>query len=136
MRAPTRVHIRVRTREMEFNEKTYGFVCILLQFGIRSCYHEHLEIIIIRVVLAVTVQVMCSYITLPLYALVTQMGSHFKSAVLVQQTANAIKQWHAEVRQKRKKQPQHESSTSSTHDTHDSSWSTSSHYGRDHNNSS
>ncbi|XP_031387617.1 MLO-like protein 3 isoform X1 [Punica granatum] len=112
------------------------FIWVTLQFGIRSCYHEHLEIIIIRVVLAVMVQVMCSYITLPLYALVTQMGSHFKSAVLEQQTANAIKQWHAEVRQKRKKQPQHESSTSSSHYTHDSSLSTSSHNGRNHNNSS
>ncbi|GLU19019.1 hypothetical protein SLE2022_352890 [Rubroshorea leprosula] len=52
----------------------------------------------------VTVQVMCSYITLPLYALVTQMGSNFKSTVLEKETANTIKQWHAVVRQKRKKQ--------------------------------
>lgn len=32
------------------------------------------------------------------------MGSNFKSAVLEQQTANVIKQWHATVKQKRKKQ--------------------------------
>ncbi|XP_030447750.1 MLO-like protein 3 [Syzygium oleosum] len=80
------------------------FIWITLQFGIKSCYHEHLEIIIVRAVLAVTVQVLCSYITLPLYALVTQMGSQFKSAVLEEQTANVIKQWHAGVREKRKKQ--------------------------------
>ncbi|KAF8039806.1 hypothetical protein BT93_B2115 [Corymbia citriodora subsp. variegata] len=80
------------------------FIWVTLQFGIKSCYHEHIEIIIIRAVLAVTVQVLCSYITLPLYALVTQMGSQFKSAVLEEQTASVIKQWHAGVREKRKKQ--------------------------------
>ncbi|XVE79073.1 hypothetical protein DITRI_Ditri14bG0028500 [Diplodiscus trichospermus] len=80
------------------------FVWVTTQYGIKSCYHEHKEIIAIRVVLAVTVQVVCSYITLPLYALVTQMGSNFKSAVLEEQTAKAIKQWHAGVKQKQKKQ--------------------------------
>ncbi|THG23302.1 hypothetical protein TEA_008600 [Camellia sinensis var. sinensis] len=54
----------------------------------------------------VAVQVLCSYITLPLYALVTQMGSQFKSKVLEEKIANIIKQWHAEVRVKRKKQEQ------------------------------
>ncbi|KAF7846466.1 hypothetical protein BT93_L4299 [Corymbia citriodora subsp. variegata] len=49
----------------------------------------------------VTVQVLCCYITLPLYALVTQMGSHFKSKVLEDQMADIIKQWHAEVRERR-----------------------------------
>ncbi|KAJ0477015.1 hypothetical protein HanHA300_Chr13g0483671 [Helianthus annuus] len=51
----------------------------------------------------VFVQVMCSYITLPLYALVTQMGSTYKSAVLEDQTIHVIKQWHKEVKQKRRK---------------------------------
>nr|AWN06646.1 MLO protein 10 [Rosa odorata var. gigantea] len=83
------------------------FIWVTLQFGIHSCYHEHIEIIIIRVVLAVVVQVMCSYITLPLYALVTQMGSNLKStAVLEEQTTKVIKQWHADVKQKRKKSRQ------------------------------
>lgn len=79
------------------------FIWVTLQFGINSCYHEHVGIIIVRVVLAVTVQVICSYITLPLYALVTQMGSSFKKAVLEEETANAIKQWHAGVREKMRK---------------------------------
>ncbi|RXH83700.1 hypothetical protein DVH24_005953 [Malus domestica] len=79
------------------------FIWVTMQFGIHSCYHEHIYIIIVRVVLAVTVQVMCSYITLPLYALVTQMGSNFKSAaVLEEQTTNVIKQWHADVKRRRK----------------------------------
>ncbi|EEF36041.1 Protein MLO, putative [Ricinus communis] len=79
------------------------FVWVTFQFGITSCYHEHTEIIAVRVVLAVTVQIICSYITLPLYALVTQMGSEYKSAVLEEETAKVIRHWHAEVKQKRKK---------------------------------
>ncbi|KAJ8751367.1 hypothetical protein K2173_016563 [Erythroxylum novogranatense] len=79
------------------------FVWITLQFGIKSCYHENPGIIAIRVALAVTIQVLCSYITLPLYALVTQMGSQYKSAVLEEQTASILKKWHAEVKRKKKK---------------------------------
>ncbi|ESR37857.1 MLO-like protein 3 [Citrus sinensis] len=79
-------------------------VWVTWQYGIKSCYHTRKVIIIIRVVLAVMVQVTCSYITLPLYALVTQMGSTFKRAALEEQTSNVIKQWHSRVRQKRKTQ--------------------------------
>ncbi|PON53981.1 Mlo-related protein [Parasponia andersonii] len=88
------------------------FVWVTWQFGISSCYHERTEIIVIRVVLAVTVQITCSYITLPLYALVTQMGSNFKRAVLEEHTVRAIRQWHSEVKQKRKKNH----TSQSTHD--------------------
>ncbi|KAI6674964.1 hypothetical protein NL676_002870 [Syzygium grande] len=77
------------------------FIWVTVLFGVGSCYHEHTVIIVTRVVLAVTVQVLCCYITLPLYALVTQMGSHFKGKVLEEQLANVIKQWHAEVRERR-----------------------------------
>lgn len=81
------------------------FVWVTFEYGIKSCYHQHIWIIVIRVVLAVVVQVICSYITLPLYALVTQMGSQFKMAALEEQTVNALRQWHSEVKEKRKKQP-------------------------------
>lgn len=80
------------------------FIWVTIQFGFNSCYHERIAIIITRIVLAVAVQVICSYITLPLYALVTQMGSNFKSKVLEEQMANIIRQWHADVRERRRKQ--------------------------------
>ncbi|KAG7950102.1 hypothetical protein I3843_13G094700 [Carya illinoinensis] len=80
------------------------FVWVTWQYGIKSCYHENIEIIVVRVALAVTVQVLCSYITLPLYALVTQMGSQFKSRVgLEGQTVHAINQWYAEARERKKR---------------------------------
>ncbi|KAL4296786.1 hypothetical protein GQ457_12G030530 [Hibiscus cannabinus] len=48
----------------------------------------------------VVVQVMCSYITLPLYALVTQMGSTMKRSIFDEQTSKALKQWHKKAAQK------------------------------------
>ncbi|OMO73511.1 Mlo-related protein [Corchorus olitorius] len=80
------------------------FIWVSIQFGFDSCYHEHTPMIITRIVLAITVQVLCSYITLPLYALVTQMGSKFRNKVLSDQMAKLIKQWHTGVRERRKKQ--------------------------------
>ncbi|KAK3206037.1 hypothetical protein Dsin_020083 [Dipteronia sinensis] len=97
------------------------FVWVTFQYGIHSCYHERTDIIIIRLVLAVTVQVMCSYITLPLYALVTQMGSTFKSAVLNEKTSNALKQWHAGAKNRKKKQ---QDISKSVHDTSSTSSTT------------
>ncbi|KAE8731595.1 Auxin response factor 4 isoform 1 [Hibiscus syriacus] len=84
------------------------FVWVTTQYGLESCYHEHREIIVTRVVLAVTVQVICSYVTLPALCSCdpSKMGSNFKRAVLEVQTANAIKEWHAGVKLKRKKQRQ------------------------------
>ncbi|KAI3870014.1 hypothetical protein MKX03_002046 [Papaver bracteatum] len=72
------------------------------EFGLRSCYHNKIELIILRIVLAMTVQVLCSYITLPLYALVTQMGSHYKKTTLEEQTTKLLKAWHEDVRKKQR----------------------------------
>ncbi|KAG6769817.1 hypothetical protein POTOM_025482 [Populus tomentosa] len=83
------------------------FIWVAIQFGLESCYHDNTAFIVTRVVLAITVQVICSYITLPLYALVTQMGSQFKSKVLEEQVANIIKERHAEARERGKKQDQY-----------------------------
>ncbi|KAF6134659.1 hypothetical protein GIB67_002060 [Kingdonia uniflora] len=79
-------------------------VSSFIEFGLHSCYHENTMIIVTRLVLSVAVQFLCSYITLPLYALVTQMGSQYKRAVLEAQTVNALRQWHTDVKQTRKRQ--------------------------------
>ncbi|KAH6810413.1 Seven transmembrane MLO family protein [Perilla frutescens var. frutescens] len=104
----TLLHFTLFMNAFEFS----FFIWVTWQFGIHSCYHENVEIIVIRVVLAVMVQVLCSYITLPLYALVTQMGSKYKSAILEEHTIHAIKQWHANVKKKRKMDQSNHSSPS------------------------
>lgn len=99
----TLLHFTLFMNAFEFS----FFIWVTLQYGIKSCYHDKVAVIVIRVVLAVIVQVLCSYITLPLYALVTQMGSQFKAAALEEHTAKAIKKWHKDVKQKRKKHHHH-----------------------------
>nr|AAC69142.3 hypothetical protein [Arabidopsis thaliana] len=80
-------------------EITY-FFWIWYEFGLRSCFHHHFALIIIRVALGVGVQFLCSYITLPLYALVTQMGSTMKRSVFDDQTSKALKNWHKNAKKK------------------------------------
>ncbi|KAE8729063.1 MLO-like protein 7 [Hibiscus syriacus] len=80
-------------------EITY-FFWIWYEFGLKSCFHEDFTLITIRVCLGVVVQFICSYITLPLYALVTQMGSTMKRSIFDEQTSKALKQWHKKAAQK------------------------------------
>ncbi|KAK4434107.1 MLO protein1 [Sesamum alatum] len=72
------------------------------EFGITTCFHEKLFAILIRVSLGVALQILCSYITFPLYTLVTQMGSHMKKSIFEEQTAKALKKWHQAAKQRKK----------------------------------
>lgn len=64
------------------------------EFGLKSCFHEHLEDRIIRVSMGILIQILCSYVTLPLYALVTQMGSTMKPTIFNEKVATALRNWH------------------------------------------
>ncbi|XP_075506342.1 MLO-like protein 6 [Primulina tabacum] len=70
------------------------FVWTTYEFGLRSCFHEHVEDIIIRISMGVLIQILCSYVTLPLYALVTQMGSSMRPTIFNERVATALKNWH------------------------------------------
>ncbi|CAN0906958.1 MLO-like protein 8 [Linum grandiflorum] len=76
------------------------FLWIWYAFGLKSCFHASLELAILKVSIGVGVLLLCSYITLPLYALVTQMGSNMKKAVFDEQTSKALKKWHMAVKKK------------------------------------
>ncbi|XP_062200871.1 MLO-like protein 9 [Phragmites australis] len=107
-------------------EITY-FFWIWYEFGLRSCFHDNFELIIARVCLGAVVQFMCSYITLPLYALVSQMGSQMKKTIFDEQTAKALKKWHkAAVKKKHQKEssqdPSETPSTDTTATTEASQW--------------
>ncbi|PIA38589.1 hypothetical protein AQUCO_02700063v1 [Aquilegia coerulea] len=124
------------------------FIWISYEFGLKSCYHENIEIITTRVVVAVIVQVLCSYITLPLYALITQMGSQYKSTILDEQTANLMKNWHRGAKRNLKKHEKnhqqeeqshfpsssHYVADSSNHQQEQSHFPSSSHYEADSSN--
>ncbi|TXG73877.1 hypothetical protein EZV62_002456 [Acer yangbiense] len=66
----------------------------LYEFSIKSCFHENIEDIIIRITMGVIIQILCSYVTLPLYALVTQMGSNMKPTIFNEKVAEALRNWH------------------------------------------
>ncbi|KAH7663061.1 mlo protein [Dioscorea alata] len=66
----------------------------LYEFGYPSCFHKNVEDMVIRITMGVLIQVLCSYVTLPLYALVTQMGSNMKPAIFNEKIADALRKWH------------------------------------------
>ncbi|CAN6470326.1 unnamed protein product [Victoria cruziana] len=81
------------------------FIWVTIQFGLKSCYHDDFKMIVVRIVLAFLVHFVCSYVTLPLYALVTQMGSQVKESIFKEQTMNALRRWHKDVKEKMKQTP-------------------------------
>ncbi|XP_051120813.1 MLO-like protein 6 [Andrographis paniculata] len=79
------------------------------EFGLHSCFHEHVEDIVIRISMGILIQILCAYVTLPLYALVTQMGSTMKPTIFNDRVAAALRNWH----QTAKKHVKHQSRLSS-----------------------
>ncbi|CAL0326949.1 unnamed protein product [Lupinus luteus] len=64
------------------------------EFGLGSCFYEDKFFMFFRVAIGIGTQIVCSYVTLPLYALVTQMGSTMKKSIFDEQTSKALKMWH------------------------------------------
>ncbi|KAL5786837.1 hypothetical protein ACOSP7_003786 [Xanthoceras sorbifolium] len=69
------------------------FVWIWCTYGFGSCIMEKLGYIIPRLAMGVIVQVLCSYSTLPLYAIVTQMGSKFKGDIFDKFVKLSLDDW-------------------------------------------
>ncbi|KAJ6433960.1 hypothetical protein OIU84_017635 [Salix udensis] len=57
--------------------------------------------IVPRLIIGVFIQVLCSYSTLPLYAIVSQMGSSFKKAVFEEHVQVGLTGWAQKVKKKR-----------------------------------
>ncbi|KAL0368762.1 UNVERIFIED_CONTAM: MLO-like protein 5 [Sesamum calycinum] len=72
-------------------EITY-FIWTTYEFGLYSCFHDYFTLTLIRVCIG--------YITLPLYALVSQMGSHMKKSIFDEQTSRALMNWHNKVKKR------------------------------------
>ncbi|CDY57371.1 BnaCnng31840D [Brassica napus] len=51
------------------------FAWTTYEFQLENCYHKTIVDVVIRISVGVIVQILCSYVTLPLYALVTQVSS-------------------------------------------------------------
>ncbi|KVH90472.1 hypothetical protein Ccrd_007498 [Cynara cardunculus var. scolymus] len=62
-----------------------GFLC-MYEYGPKSCFHKNKADFGIKVSMG--------YVTLPLYALVTQMGSTMKPTIFNDQVVKALHKWH------------------------------------------
>ncbi|KAM7474422.1 hypothetical protein LguiB_021665 [Lonicera macranthoides] len=76
------------------------FIWIWGTHGFKSCVMEKVGYIIPRLVVGVIVQVLCSYITLPLYALVTQMGDMFKQGIFNEYIHTLVEKWAEDSRER------------------------------------
>ncbi|XP_024023473.1 MLO-like protein 2 [Morus notabilis] len=72
------------------------------EFKIKSCFHSRSEDIAIRLSMGIIIQILCSYVTLPLYALVTQMGSNMRPTIFHDRVATALKKWHHSAKKNKK----------------------------------
>ncbi|XP_039158817.1 MLO-like protein 1 [Eucalyptus grandis] len=66
---------------------------IWIQYRFKSCIMGEVRFIIPRLVIGVFVQLLCSYSTLPLYAIVTQMGTSFKKAIFDEHIQQGLVGW-------------------------------------------
>ncbi|KAL8026947.1 hypothetical protein ABFX02_14G063300 [Erythranthe guttata] len=76
------------------------FFWIWVQYGFDSCIMGKVRYIVPRLIIGVFIQVLCSYSTLPLYALVTQMGTHFKKSIFEEHVQVGLVGWAQKVKKK------------------------------------
>ncbi|XP_004308899.1 PREDICTED: MLO-like protein 12 [Fragaria vesca subsp. vesca] len=71
-----------------------------IEYGHNSCFNRRTKDVIIKIAMGIVVQLICGYVTLPLYALVTQMGSGMKKAVFTELVVDGLKNWHKNARRR------------------------------------
>ncbi|KAJ4790445.1 MLO-like protein [Rhynchospora pubera] len=74
------------------------FFWILTIYSFDSCIMGKAAYIIPRLIFSVIIQAVCGYSTLPLYAIVSHMGSRFKKAILPDHMHESFEQWLAIAR--------------------------------------
>ncbi|KAM7277973.1 hypothetical protein ACFE04_005107 [Oxalis oulophora] len=88
-----------------------SFIWFWWQFGYNSCFIQNHLVVYIRLSLGFGGQFLCSYSTLPLYALVTQMGTNYKAALIPEKIRETIHGWGKDARKKRRHGPLTDDST-------------------------
>ncbi|XP_078433981.1 MLO-like protein 1 isoform X2 [Wolffia australiana] len=78
-----------------------GFIPLIVTYGFNSCIMAQLSFIIPRLVIGVLIQILTSYSTLPLYALVTQMGSSLKKEIFDEHLQEGLKGWTKKIKKQR-----------------------------------
>ncbi|CAN0918778.1 MLO-like protein 4 [Linum grandiflorum] len=74
-----------------------------------SCFMSNKSFVIVRLVSGVVSQIWCSFITFPLYVIVTQMGGRFKRTVVSENVWRSLHGWQRRVKARRSPYSQLES---------------------------
>ncbi|KAL8482657.1 hypothetical protein ACS0TY_025628 [Phlomoides rotata] len=77
------------------------FFWVLVLFGFKSCIMGQIGYVIPRLVIGALVQFLCSYSTLPLYAIVAQMGSSFHMAIFEEHIQEKLTGWAQKAKMKK-----------------------------------
>lgn len=77
------------------------FFWILTTYGFNSCIMGQVVFIVPRLVIGLIIQLLCSYSTLPLYAIVTQMGSSYKKEIFNEHVQQGVLGWAQKVKLKK-----------------------------------
>ncbi|TVU29632.1 hypothetical protein EJB05_21208, partial [Eragrostis curvula] len=80
------------------------FFWLWLTYGFSSCIMGKRAYVITRLVISVISQLLCGYSTLPLYAIISQMGSSFKRGMFDENISRGLTNW-AENARMRKRTP-------------------------------
>ncbi|KAF5765162.1 hypothetical protein HanRHA438_Chr15g0712701 [Helianthus annuus] len=70
-----------------------------------SCFTKNHTFLVIRLTFGIISQIWCSFITFPLYVIVTQMGSRFKKTIVSENVRESLHTWRRRVKAKHKHDP-------------------------------
>ncbi|EEF31703.1 MLO-like protein 4 [Ricinus communis] len=79
----------------------------------RSCFMKNHLMVVIRLTSGVLVQFWCSYSTVPLNVIVTQMGSRCKKALVAESVRESLHSWCKRVKERSKRESVHSVATRS-----------------------
>ncbi|EXB87367.1 MLO-like protein 4 [Morus notabilis] len=83
------------------------FVWALWGLEHRSCFMDNNYMILIRLASGVIVQFWCSYSTVPLNIIITQMGSRFKKTLVTESVRESLHSWCKRVKERSKRDSLH-----------------------------
>ncbi|KAK8951295.1 MLO-like protein 4 [Platanthera zijinensis] len=81
------------------------FIWSLWQLEAYACFTKDHILIIVRLVSGLLVQFWCSYSTLPLNVIITQMGSKYKRSLLAESVRESLHSWCKRVKEKTRHGP-------------------------------
>ncbi|MCO5605629.1 hypothetical protein L7F22_059812 [Adiantum nelumboides] len=72
---------------------------IMLSFPGGNCVNQEKYLLIVRLIIGLVTQALCGLVTLPSYALVSQMGTNLKRSMFEKDIQVAITQWHKRAKE-------------------------------------